>query len=68
MGGLRGGVPFSHSAFLRPSSGELRLELMAYCQSRVSNKRHLKELLGGTHRILQGGSALNFADSKILPW
>jgi hypothetical protein len=42
-----GGVPFLHLAFLRPSSKDLRLELMVYCQSRVSNKRCLKELLGG---------------------
>ncbi len=36
MGSLTGGVPFSHSAFL------------GYCQSGVSNKRCLRELLGGT--------------------
>jgi hypothetical protein len=68
MGGLTGGVPFSHLAFLRPSSGDLRLELMAYCHCRVSNKRCLKELLGRTCRILQRGSAWNFADSNILTW
>ena len=52
MGGLTGSVPFSHSAFLRPSGVDLRFELMAYCQSIVSNKTCLKELLGGTRRIL----------------
>ncbi len=52
MGGLTGGVPFSHLAFFWPSGGDLRSELMAYCQSEVSNKRRLKELLGGIHRIL----------------
>jgi hypothetical protein len=66
MGSLTGGVPFSHLAFLRPSGGDLRFELMAYCQSGVSNKRRLKELLGGTRRILQRGPAWNFADGKIL--
>ncbi len=34
-----GGVPFSHSAFFRHSDGDLRLELMAHCQSRVSKIR-----------------------------
>ena len=52
MGGLTGGVSFLHSAFLRPSGGDLRFVLIANCQSRVSNKRCLKELLGGTRRIL----------------
>jgi hypothetical protein len=51
MGGLTGGVPFSYSAFFRPSGGDLRLELMAYCQSGVSKRRCLKGLLGGTRRI-----------------
>ncbi len=57
MGGLTGGVPFSHSAFFRPSGGDLRLELMAHYQSGVSKIRHLNELLGGVCRILQRGSA-----------
>ncbi len=57
MGGLTGGVPFLHSEFLRPSGGDLRFKLMGYCQSEISNKRHLNELLGGTPRILQRGSA-----------
>ncbi len=60
------GMPFSYSAFLRPSGRNLRLELMAYCQSGVSNKRRLKELLGKTRRILRRGSTWNFAESKIL--
>ncbi len=68
MGGLTGGVPFLHSAFFRPSGRDLRLELMTYGQSRVSNKRRLKELLEGTRRILQRGSAWDFADSKVLTW
>jgi hypothetical protein len=53
MGSLTGGVPFSHLAFQRPSSGDLRFMLIAYCQSGVSNMRCLKELLGGTRRILR---------------
>jgi hypothetical protein len=57
MGGLTGGVPFLHSTFLRPSGGDLRLKLMAHCQSRVSKIRCLNELFGGVHRILQRGSA-----------
>jgi hypothetical protein len=68
MGGLTGGMPFSHLAFFRPSGGDLRLELMAYCQSGISNKRCLKGLLGGTHRILLRGSALDFANNEILVW
>jgi hypothetical protein len=52
MGGLTSGVPFSHLAFQRPSGGDLRFMLIADHQSRVSNKRCLKELLGGTRRIL----------------
>jgi hypothetical protein len=52
MGGLTGGVPFLHSAFLRPYGRDLRVVLIANCQSRVFNKRRLKELLGGTCRIL----------------
>jgi hypothetical protein len=52
-----GGMPLSHSMFFRPSVGDLRLELMAHCQSGVSKTRCLKELLGGTRRILQRGSA-----------
>jgi hypothetical protein len=47
-----GGVPILHSAFFRPSGTDLRLELMAYCQSGVSKRRRLKGLLGGTRRIL----------------
>ncbi len=68
MGGLMGGMPFLYLVFFRPSRGDLRLELMAYCQSGVSNKRHLKGLLGGTHRILLRGSAWDFANNKILAW
>jgi hypothetical protein len=56
MGGLTGGVPFSHSMFLRPSGGDLRLALMVHCQSRVSKIRCLNELLGGVHRISRRGS------------
>jgi hypothetical protein len=52
-----GGMPFLHSAFFRPSSGDLRLDLMAHCQSRVSKIRRLNELLGGVRRILHRGSA-----------
>ncbi len=68
MGGLTGGVPFLHLAFLRPSGRDLRFVLMANCQSGVSNKRHLKELLGGTRRILWRGSVWNFMERKILIW
>jgi hypothetical protein len=57
MDGLTGRVPFSHSAFFGPSSGDLRLELMVHCQSRVSKLRGLNELLGGVLRIPQRGSA-----------
>jgi hypothetical protein len=57
MGGLTGSVPFLHSVFLRPSSGDLRLGLMAHCQSGVSKIRHLNELLGGVRRIPQRRSA-----------
>ncbi len=45
MGSLMGGVPFLHSAFLRPSGGDLRLALMAHCQSGVSKIRCLNKLL-----------------------
>ncbi len=68
MGGLTGGVAFLHSVFLRPSGRDLRFMFIVHCQSRVSNKRCLKELLGRTHRILQRGSTWNFAESKILTW
>ncbi len=47
MGGLTGGVPFLHSAFFRSYGGDLRLELMACCQSRVSKIRLLKGLWEG---------------------
>jgi hypothetical protein len=57
MGGLTSRVPFSHSVFFRPSSKDLRLELMVHCQSGVSKIRHLNELLGGVLRIPQRGSA-----------
>ncbi len=57
MGGLTGGMPFSHLTFLRPSGRDLRFMLIAHCLSKVSNKRCLKELLGGTRRILLSGSA-----------
>ncbi len=53
---------------LRPSGGDLRFVLIANCKSGVSNKRRLKELLGGTRRILRRGPAWNFAESKILTW
>jgi hypothetical protein len=66
MGGLMGSVPFLHLVFLRPSGKDLRFILIANCQSGVYNIRHLKEILGGTRKILQRGSAWNFADSKIL--
>jgi hypothetical protein len=51
MDGLTGGVPFSYSAFLRPSGGDLRLALMVHCQSGVSKIRCMNELLGGVQRI-----------------
>ncbi len=57
MGGLTGGVSFLHSMFLRPSGGDLRLALMAHCQSGVSKIRRLNKLLGGVCRIPQRGSA-----------
>ncbi len=43
--------PFLHSKGLRPSGGDLRLELMAYYQSEVSRMRRLKDDLGGTHSL-----------------
>ncbi len=52
IGGRATDFPFLHSKDLRPSKGDLRLEIMAYCQSGVSKIRHLKDNLGGTHRIL----------------
>ena len=57
MDGLTGGVPFSYSAFLRPSGGDLRLALMVHCQSGVFKIRRLNRLLGGVHRIPGRGSA-----------
>ena len=51
MGGLTGGMPFSHSAFLKFSGGDLRLALMAHCQSGISKIRCLNKLLGGVPRI-----------------
>jgi hypothetical protein len=57
MGGLTGGMPFLHLCVFRPSGGDLRLELMAHCQSGVSKIRCLKELLGVVCRIPQRGSA-----------
>jgi hypothetical protein len=57
MGYLTGSVPFLHSKFLRPSSGDLRFALMVHCQSGVSKIRCLNELLGGVCRISQRGSA-----------
>ncbi len=57
MGSLTGGVPFLHSAFFRPSGGDLRLALMVHCQSGVSKVRCLKELLGGVRRIPRRESA-----------
>ncbi len=65
MGSLTGGVPILHSVFFKPSGGDLRFVLIANCQSGVSTKRRLKELVGGTCRILRRGSAWNFAESKI---
>ncbi len=44
--------PFLHSEGLRSSGGDLRLELMAYCQRGVSRMRCLKDNLGGTSRTL----------------
>jgi hypothetical protein len=67
MGGLTGGVPFLHFAFFRPLGGDLRLELMAYCQSGVSKIRCLKDLLGGVCRILRRGSALNVTERNFFP-
>jgi hypothetical protein len=66
MGGQAINVPFSHSELFRPSGGDLRLKLMAYCQSRVSKIRRLDANLGQTCRILQRGSAGYFANHKIL--
>ncbi len=66
MGSLTGGLPFLHSAFFRPSGRDLRLELMAHCQSGVSKIRRLNELLGGVRRIPQRGSACNVTERKIL--
>ncbi len=57
MGGLTGGVPFSHFAFFTPSGRDLRFELMAHCQSGVSKIRCLNVLLGGVCRIPRRGSA-----------
>jgi hypothetical protein len=66
MGGRAINSPFLHLEFFRPSNGDLRLELMAYCQSGVSKIRRLKVNLGGTRRILHRGSAWYFANHKIL--
>ena len=57
IGGQVTDFHFLYSKFLRPSGRDLRLELMAYCQSGVSRMRHLKDNLGGTCRILRRGSA-----------
>ncbi len=57
MGVPTAGMPFLHSAFLRPYGGDLRLALMAHCQSGVSKIRRLDELLGGVRRIPRRGSA-----------
>ncbi len=51
MGGLTSGMPFLHSAFLRPFGGDLRLALMAHCQIGVSKIRRLNECLGGVRTI-----------------
>jgi hypothetical protein len=56
-GNIRDGRPNGRHALLtlgvfRPSGGDLRLELMACCQSGVSKRRRLKGLLGRTRRIL----------------
>jgi hypothetical protein len=56
MGNLMGRVPFLHSMFFRPSVRDLRLELMAHCQSGVSKIRCLNELLGGVCMIPRRGS------------
>ncbi len=66
IGGQATDFPFLHSKGLRPSGGDLRLELMAYCQSEVSRMRCLKDNLGGTRRILCTGSAQSSAGHKIL--
>jgi hypothetical protein len=57
---------FLHSELLRPSCGDLRLELMACCQSGVSRMRRLKDNLGGTSWILCRGSARFSAGREIL--
>jgi hypothetical protein len=65
MGGRAINFPFLHSEHFRSSGGDLRLELMVYCQSGVSKIRCLKVNLGGTCRILQRGSAGYFAGCEI---
>jgi hypothetical protein len=64
-GGRAINVPFLHSEFFNLSCRDLRLELMAYCQSGVSKIRCLNADLGRTCKSLQRGSAGNFANCKI---
>ena len=66
MGDRTVNVPFSHSESFKPLSGDLRIILMVYFQSRVSNKRCLNRLLGGTRRISHNQMAGNFMESIIL--
>jgi hypothetical protein len=58
--------PSLHSESFKTLGRDLRVILMAYCQSGVSNKRCFNGLSGGTRRISRNWSAGNFADCKIL--
>jgi hypothetical protein len=60
MGGQMGNVPFLHSVSFNTSCGDLRLKLMAPCQSGVSKIRRLNADLGGTRRIPRRGTVGNF--------
>jgi hypothetical protein len=66
MGGQMNNFPYLHSKSFNSSGGDLRLELMAPCQSGVSKIRGLNTDLGGTCKIPGRGYAGNFAICKIL--
>jgi hypothetical protein len=51
MGGQGINISSLHSKFFNPSGEDLRLELMALCQSGVSKIRRLNADLGGNRRI-----------------
>jgi hypothetical protein len=57
MGDWANNFPFLRLAFLRSSGRDLRLEVMAHCQSGILRIRRLNKDLGGTLKILCRGSA-----------